>query len=85
MRCQISSTAKTKRSTNQNPVVTDNGGKLVKGKDYTVAYESNTRQDVGSMKAEGHVARAIITVVSPDYADGTAMIRELSSSGSSKK
>ena len=64
--------SKNKKEYKPNPVVTDNGGKLVKGKDYTVAYESNTRQDVGSMKAEGHVARAIITVVSPDYADGTA-------------
>lgn len=52
-------------------VVSDNGGKLVKGKDYTITYEANTRQDIGSIKPEGHVARVIITVTSPDYADGT--------------
>ncbi len=60
-----------KKDYKPTPVVSDNGGKLVKGKDYTITYEANTRQDIGSIKPEGHVARVIITVTSPDYADGT--------------
>lgn len=60
-----------KKDYKPTPVVSDNGGKLVKGKDYTITYEANTKQDIGSIKPEGHVARVIITVTSPDYADGT--------------
>ena len=57
------------------PVVRDNGKTLVKGQDYTVTYEANTKAEIGDItqKPDGHTARAIITVKGPDYvaeADG---------------
>ena len=62
---------------NPNPIVYDNGKKLVKNKDYTVSYEGNTKQDIGEIKETGHTAKVIITAKSADYlaeettADGT--------------
>ena len=58
------------------PVVRDNGRTLVKGQDYTVTYESNTKADIGdiTLKPDGHTAKAIVTVNGSDYvpgADGT--------------
>lgn len=57
------------------PVVRDNGKTLVKGQDYTVTYEANTKAEIGDItqKLDGHTAKAIITVKGPDYvaeADG---------------
>lgn len=61
-----------KREYKPNPVVCDNGKKLVKGKDYTVEYQSNKKADVANIAQEpnGHTATAVITVISPDYKDG---------------
>lgn len=58
-----------KSSYTPNPVVRDNGTALVKGQDYTVTYEANTKEDIGNItqKTDGHVARAIITVKGSDY------------------
>ncbi|MDE7479372.1 MAG: hypothetical protein K2M91_15800, partial [Lachnospiraceae bacterium] len=60
-----------KKDYKPNPVVYDNGAKLVKGKDYTITYESNTKDDVGDLtqNPNGHIAKAIITVISSDYED----------------
>lgn len=54
------------------PIVCDNGKALVKGQDYTVTYEENTREAVGDItqKPDGHTARAIITVKGSDYVAG---------------
>ncbi len=51
------------------PVVRDNGKTLVKGQDYTVTYEANTKAEIGDItqKPDGHTAKAIITVKGPDY------------------
>lgn len=58
-----------KSSYTPNPVVRDNGTALVKGQDYTVTYEANTKEDIGDItqKPNGHVAKAIITVKGSDY------------------
>ena len=55
-----------------NPVVYDNGKKLTKNKDYTVAYASNTKADIGEITDEwqSHTAKVIITLSGPDYAVG---------------
>lgn len=58
------------------PIVRDNGKALIKGQDYTVTYEANTRDEIGDItqKPDGHTARAIIKVNGSDYvagADGT--------------
>lgn len=53
------------------PVVCDHGKKLVKGKDYTVSYESNKGSDIGTISDTRHTAAVIITAKSADYADGT--------------
>ncbi|MDE5718289.1 MAG: hypothetical protein K2I53_11885 [Lachnospiraceae bacterium] len=56
-----------------NPVVYDNGKKLTKNKDYTVAYESNLKTDIteftedGALAVTGHTAYVIITLTGPDY------------------
>ena len=52
-----------------NPVVYDNGKKLTKNKDYTVAYDSNTKEDIGDITDEwqSHEAKVIITLSGTDY------------------
>lgn len=55
-----------------NPVVYDNGAKLVKNKDYTIAYELNKKEeitltDAGVLPAEGHTAKILITLTGADY------------------
>ncbi|MDE7185829.1 MAG: hypothetical protein K2O40_15500, partial [Lachnospiraceae bacterium] len=55
-----------------NPVVYDNGTKLVKNKDYTIAYELNKKEeitltDAGVLPAEGHTAKILITLTGADY------------------
>lgn len=55
------------------PAVYDNGKKLAKNKDYTVAYASNTKEDIteftedGALVPTGHTAQVIITLTGPDY------------------
>ncbi|MBD5502417.1 MAG: hypothetical protein HDR09_20580 [Lachnospiraceae bacterium] len=55
-----------------NPVVYDNGKKLTKNKDYTVAYASNTKEDIGEITDEwqSHEAKVIITLSGSDYVVG---------------
>ena len=57
-----------------NPVVYDNGKKLTKNKDYTVAYASNTKADIGEITGEwqSHTAKVIITLSGSDYVVGEA-------------
>ena len=57
-----------------DPVVYDNGKKLTKNKDYTVAYESNTKEDIGEITDEwqSHEAKVIITLSGSDYVVGEA-------------
>ena len=57
-----------------NPVVYDNGKKLTKNKDYTVAYASNTKTDIGDITDEwqSHEAKVIITLSGSDYVVGEA-------------
>ena len=55
-----------------NAVVYDNGAKLVKNKDYTIEYELNKKEDItltetGTLPANGHVAKVIITLTGADY------------------
>ena len=55
-----------------NAVVYDNGAKLVKNKDYTIEYELNKKEDItltetGTLPANGHVAKVVITLTGPDY------------------
>ncbi|MDE7321210.1 MAG: hypothetical protein K2N73_00520 [Lachnospiraceae bacterium] len=55
-----------------NPVVYDNGRKLTKNKDYTVAYASNKKEDIvltegGEIPVNGHTASVIITLTGSDY------------------
>ena len=51
------------REYKSNPVVYDNGTKLVKNKDYTIEYSLNKKEDIqltetGALPADGHVAKA---------------------------
>ena len=57
-----------------NPVVYDNGKKLTKNKDYTVAYASNTKTDIGEITDawQSHTAKVIITLSGSDYVVGEA-------------
>lgn len=65
--------SKNKAKYTPNPVVYDNGRKLVKNKDYTVAYASNLKGDIteftedGALMETGHTASVIITLTGPDY------------------
>ena len=60
------------REYKSNPVVYDNGTKLVKNKDYTIEYSLNKKEDIqltetGALPADGHVAKAVITLIGADY------------------
>lgn len=60
-----------------NPVVYDNGKKLAKNKDYTIAYASNKKEDItlsenGELPANGHTASVVITLTGADYVVASA-------------
>ncbi|MDE7359328.1 MAG: hypothetical protein K2N39_07885 [Lachnospiraceae bacterium] len=65
--------SKNKAKYTPNPVVYDNGKKLTKNKDYTVAYASNLKENIteltedGVLADTGHTAEAVITLTGPDY------------------